>query len=193
MGTAVQHEGSVQDRIVVAARHLFSTRGFHQTAMADLAAEAKVSVGAIYRSFEGKADIIKAIVAADTERWLGELQDFPGRVRSGAVTGEGALTELILWQLSESDETLGLEILAEGHRNPAVAGTIGIFCEQYRAVFRELARLINPALPDEDLDGAEELLLAMMFGLGHRNLSRPRLDEQATARIAARLILKALR
>ena len=40
-----------------AARSLIAERGFHQTAMADIAKEAKVSVGAIYRAFENKADI----------------------------------------------------------------------------------------------------------------------------------------
>ena len=62
---AVQRDIGARERIVAAARCLFSSRGFHQTAMADLAKEAKVSVGAIYRSFESKADIVRAIIVAD--------------------------------------------------------------------------------------------------------------------------------
>ena len=40
--------------------------------------------------------------------------------------------------------------------------------------------------------GAEELVLACMFGLGHRTLSCPRLSETETAEVTGRMILSAL-
>lgn len=180
------------DRIVAAARHLFATRGFHQTAMADLAAEANVSVGAIYRSFPSKAEIIRAIIASDTEESLIELKATYDDVAAGRISVADALERTVLGELNNNEQALSHEILAEGHRNPDVADTIGAFCGRYRAIFRDLVRLANPALSEEELDGACELLLACMFGFSHANLSRPCISREDTARMARRMILRSL-
>ncbi|CAN5163202.1 hypothetical protein BH10PSE13_BH10PSE13_02280 [soil metagenome] len=190
---AAQHENAAQQRIVAAARQLFASRGFHQTAMADLAKEANVSVGAIYRSYASKADIILAIIVADSEMMLSELQGDAERVRNGDIPIETAIQQIVLRRLSDQDEALGHEILAEGHRNPAVARAVSGFCVQYREIFIELARLVRPSLSQEYLEGAGELLLACMFGIGHRELSHPRLDEKTTAVVVSKLVLNALR
>ena len=190
---AVQREVGARDRIISAARCLFSSRGFHQTAMADLAKEAKVSVGAIYRSFDNKADIVRAIIHNDMERVLAELQALCERLEAGHLTVEQAFEHLILSQFAQKEEALSHEILAEAHRNVDVAGAIGAFCGQCRATIGRMARVGNPGLSGEDMEGAEELILACMFGFAHRNLAQPQLDNQTTARIASRLILNALR
>jgi AcrR family transcriptional regulator len=56
-------------QIVAAARRCFSRDGFHQTSMPDIAAEAGVSVGAPYRYFAGKDEIILEI-AGDAFRMM---------------------------------------------------------------------------------------------------------------------------
>src|SRR3546814_5592757 len=53
---------SPRERIVNAARRLFGSKGFYATTTAELAVEAAVSIGQIYRLFTGKDDIILAIV-----------------------------------------------------------------------------------------------------------------------------------
>lgn len=189
---AVQQETGARGRIVAAARHLFSTQGFHQTSMAELAHEARVSVGAIYRLFKGKADIIEAIVQEDSAGRLEEITELHERVRMGILTIEAALTQIALRALSGGDEALSFEILAEAHRNPEVASMITDLCLHYRSGFRDLVQLINPDLSDIHLNAAEELLLACMFGLGHRNLSSPRLGAPETAALTARMIIDAL-
>jgi len=189
---AVQHENAAQQRIVAAARQLFASRGFHQTAMADLAREAKVSVGAIYRSYTSKADIVLAIIVADSEITLGQLQGDAERVRNGDISIETAIQQIVLRSMQDKDEALVHEILAEGHRNPAVASAVAKFCVQYREIFIELAKLARPSLSGEYLEGAGELLLACMFGIGHRRLSQPSIDEVTTARIVSKMILNAL-
>lgn len=190
---AVQRDVPTKERIVAAARTLFATRGFHQTAVADLAREAQISVGAIYRSFESKADIVHAIVQADTERRLVALNGFCDSLEQGQVTIEQGLEHLILAQFCGNADALTHEILAEAHRNAAVSGTIGDFCERYREILGRVARIANPELSREDQDGAQELMLACMFGFANRNLSHPFLDNERTARVATRLILQALR
>lgn len=180
------------DRIVAAARHLFAIRGFHQTAMADLAAEANVSVGAIYRSFPSKAEIIRAIIVSDTARHLTDLQQVVDQVSSGSLSVAQGLEKVILSELAYTEQALSHEVLAEGHRNRDVAETIGRFCVQYRSLFRDLAAFANPGLSKADLDGGAELLLASMFGFSHAKLSSPCMSDEETARAARRLILRSL-
>jgi AcrR family transcriptional regulator len=58
-----------RDQIVAAARRCFARDGFHQTSMPDIAAEAGVSVGAPYRYFASKEEIILEI-AGDAFRLI---------------------------------------------------------------------------------------------------------------------------
>ena len=161
--------------------------------MADLAKEANVSVGAIYRSYASKADIILAIILADSARLLGELQDDVEHVRRGEIGIEAAIEQIVLRRLSDKDEALTHEMLAEAHRNHRVASSISDFCVAYKETFADLAKLAHPALSGDELQGVAELLLACMFGLGHRELTRPQLDEATTAKVTAQLTLRLLR
>src|SRR3546814_18787560 len=52
---------SPRERIVNDARRLFGSKGFYATTTAELAVEAAVSIGKIYRLFTGKAVIILPI------------------------------------------------------------------------------------------------------------------------------------
>jgi len=190
--TAVQQKSASQQRIIAAARQLFAERGFHQTAMADLAKEASVSVGAIYRSYSSKADIILDIILVDSREALAELQADADMVRKDAVPVEAALEQIILRCLSYKDGALMHEILAEAHRNPQVAASISDFHVSYREIFSELAQLARPSLSGDELEGVVELLLVCLFGLGHQGLTRPNMDEATTAKVMTRLILQAL-
>ncbi|MDE8653122.1 TetR/AcrR family transcriptional regulator [Novosphingobium album (ex Liu et al. 2023)] len=189
---AEQQKGCVTDRVVAAARRLFAARGFHQTAMADLAAEAQVSVGTIYRVFAGKADIIRAIIVADSERIFAELNHDIDRALSGEAPVEAVIEQIVERHLAEQADALVHEALAEAHRDEKVAALIGHFFARYREIVRRLVGLANPRLSERELDAAEELMIACLFGLGHRTLIRPRLDPDEAARIITGMILSAL-
>ena len=76
-------------QIVAAARRCFSRQGFHQTSMPDIAAEAGVSVGAPYRYFSSKEEIILAI-AGDAFRLI-----FGPVERLAATTGDLTMADLV--------------------------------------------------------------------------------------------------
>ena len=64
-----------QDRhhqILRAAMSCFARRGFHQTTMNDISAEAQISVGLIYRYFDSKEAVI-AFMAAEHMKDLGQM------------------------------------------------------------------------------------------------------------------------
>lgn len=189
----MQQKVGAKDRIVAAARELFAERGFHRTAMADLAEHAQVSVGTIYRSFASKSEIIRAIIRDDTEGTFEELKADIELVRHGSIGGAAAIENLIAQWVSHRHDALNHEIVAEAHRDPEVAGLITSTAGQFRELFRNLAQLTQPDLPDDELEGVAELLLACLFNMGNRWFTKPGLDDAQTAASVARLILRALK
>lgn len=188
-----KQETGARARILDAARRLFGDRGFHQTSMAELANGAQVSVGLIYRLFKGKEDIIEAIVASDVDENIARTTLLRERLDAGEFSVEKAFEQLLLQVLEDKDEALSFDILAEGTRNATVGKTIEDMFMRYRRFLRHFACAANPDLSDEALDGAEDVILSCIFGLGHRTLSRPNLDADATARRGAQMIVAALR
>ncbi|MGW8203151.1 TetR/AcrR family transcriptional regulator [Sphingomonas bisphenolicum] len=189
---AVQQEKNGRVRILAAARTLFDSHGFHQTAMAELAVAAQVSVGQIYRLFKSKEDIIEALVHDDADQWCGEMAEIQMRMDAGELTIVDTFELLLLHTIDEKDEALSFDILAESFRNPAVADTIGAMCQRFRTYIRYFACAANDKLSGEALDAAEEMILACLFGLGHRSVSRPRLSASSAARLTAEMIVTAL-
>lgn len=188
----MQHKASARERVIASAKQLFSERGFHGTAMADLAEGAQVSVGGIYRCFASKSEIIRAIVQDDTEQTLGQLREAIEQVRTGSTDGAVAVEALVFQWLSAKRDALNHEIVAEGHRNPEVAETIFTICSQFREQFRILVKLVQPDLDDIEVEGGAELLLACLFGMGSREFTDPRLDASQAAAIVTRLFLQGL-
>lgn len=190
---AVQHELGSRDRILLAARSSFAGQGFHQTPMAELAQAAQVSVGQIYRLFKDKEDIIAAIVEADANERATEISLLCERAKRGELSIERTFELMALTVIDTKEEALSFDILAEAFRNPAVGQTITAMCVRYRAALRECACIANPNLSDKAIDAAEEMIMACMFGLGHRSLSMPKLSSPEAAQWAARLIVASLR
>ena len=176
-----------------AARDLFAAKGFHQSAMAELAAAAQVSVGQIYRLFKGKEDIIEAIVKSDTHEREAMILNLQTHLDAGEISIERTFELLLLEVMDNPHEALSFDILAEGFRNARVGGTITDMCKGLRKSLRDFACVANPNLSGEALRSAEEMILACLFGLGHRSLSAPDISAERTASRAAFMIIAALR
>src|SRR5215831_14032247 len=58
---SAEHLAARRQQILDAARICFIRNGFHVTSMQDVIAEAGLSVGAVYRYFKSKNEIIEAI------------------------------------------------------------------------------------------------------------------------------------
>lgn len=58
---SAEHLTARREQILDAARRCFLRNGFHQTSMHDVIREADLSIGAVYRYFPGKTDLIAAI------------------------------------------------------------------------------------------------------------------------------------
>ena len=153
--------------------------GFHGASMADIAAEAKLSVGIIYRYFANKEAIIEAIVAADLadlRAKFAEFDDVPDdKVLDTLLDG---LEQALEHKYTPDTAALALEVLAEAARNPRVAAMVAGADAQERELGRGLCRRLTPGSPPVDIDARSEILAAMFDGVMMRVISNPDLDRK---------------
>lgn len=186
-------EDGGRSKVVSAARAIFLQKGFHQTSMAELSDRADVSVGQIYRLFRNKGEMIAAIIQEDTNARIASLAALRDDVSRGSLTAHQAFQRAALEALEGGQEALTFEILAEGFHNPFVGDVIGMLCERYRAMLSEIIVSACADITGSKLLAAEEMLLAILFGLGNRSLSRPPLSAEDTAHYAADMIVAMLK
>jgi len=117
---------SVPDRrsqILDAALVCFARRGFHQTSMHDISAEAGISVGLIYRYFENK----EAVISAMADRHKKEISQMLDRARQAPTLFE-SLEILFTAHCCENEprviSAFVVDLYAEASRNLHLAKTL---------------------------------------------------------------------
>lgn len=149
--------------------------GFHGTTIADIAAEAGISVGIIYRYYKNKEAIIEAIVArgvSEVESRLEEVKFLQGHDLADHMLA--AVPEIVASNAERERSGLRLEIFAEAARNPRVEDIV----RRYGAVQREqlrgiLVRTLNKQTSIEELDERLEMLIVIFDGLLSHDLRSP--------------------
>ncbi len=137
-------------RILDAAERCFVRTGFHRTTMQDVATEAGMSAGNLYRYFPSK----DAVVAGLTERDRAEAaESFAalGEAGTGFMSGFERLGHRHFADEPREKAMLCLEIWAEATRNPAVARLTAEFSED---VVARLTGLLDAATASGDISPA---------------------------------------
>ena len=169
------------DQILAAAAAAFARRGFHATTVHDIAAEAGISAGLLYRYFAGKDDVVVALV----EAYVAEVHTAIER----AETLTGAIEAVFASADDERAEgRLFIEVLAESLRNPRVDDVVRRAETRVSVALADriqAAQRAGEASPDLDPDAAAELVLALGDGLALRAARAsdplPALEAQLTA------------
>lgn len=155
-------------QILDAARTCFRERGFRQTTIEEICAEARISPGALYRYFDCKADLMAAIALdarAEAEAMLDWLTDAE-RLLDGLAEMARAFFETF-----ENDSGLLADIWAEAARDPQLARALQ---EREKVTMGRVASAIEkamrtgsayPALTPEE---AAETLIAALEGMALR-------------------------
>lgn len=172
-----------QQRILDATVRCVRRSGFHAASMADIAAEAKMSVGVIYRYFANKEAIIEAIVGKD-------MAEMRAKFGQWDATPDDKLLDSLLAIVDEAIEHhygldkagLALEVLAEAARNPRVAAMVARADAQERELGRTLWRRIAPHLTGDALAAREEVMVMLFDGMMVRAVSNPNVDRAALSR-----------
>jgi AcrR family transcriptional regulator len=164
------HLAARRQQILDAARTCFLRNGFHATSMQDVIAEAGLSVGAVYRYFPGKAEIVEAIAGqyaaelwesfvalAEGDRPLGDVMAAAIGIVDGATGPEGPMR-------------LAVQVWAEALRDERIAATARKVYTKFRGNFVKVAeRAVErgelPAGTDPHATGAALFSLVVGYGL----------------------------
>ncbi len=131
-----------RSQLLQAAKHCFRTYGFQASTVDRIAAEAQVSVGLLYRFFDSKSAIIKAIILEDVEAQLEQagiaIENSPGE----APETSRAITSRLVETTCDRDRiALMLEIAAEVCRDPALRSFLQVKRAQVKeALVKKLER-----------------------------------------------------
>lgn len=156
-------------QILEAARACFQARGFRETTVEEICAEARVSPGALYRYFDAKADIIAAIALdarAEAEAAFQELE-----AGDALVDALAEMARAYFAAFEGAEAAFLTDIWAEAVRDPGLARALARRDEaaraQLAAAIARAARAgaVYPALSPED---AAETLLAALEGFARR-------------------------
>jgi AcrR family transcriptional regulator len=167
---SAEHLAARRQQILDAARRCFVTNGFHATSMQQVISEAGLSVGAVYRYFPSKSDLIAGIaeqMAADIMGQLRSIADAPERslvdVMDGAVgivdanTGpDGALP-------------IAVQVWAEAQRDPILRALVRRVYSQIVEVWMRIAEraITRGELPaGADPGAVGPALAALVTGYG---------------------------
>jgi len=141
-----------REQILAAALRCFARGGFHQTSMAEVCAEAKLSPGSVYRYFRSKDDIIAGLAVAEHHY----MNAFYETVRLLPTLREAVDTLIDFWmngaasKRSSAEGSVGdgsdsflayIEIVAEATRNPRVAALTREYDAAQLAIVREILEI----------------------------------------------------
>ena len=159
-------------QILDAAVACFAKRGFHQTSMHDISAEAGISVGLIYRYFHNK----EAVIAAMADRHKKQIHEILERARQAPNLRE-SLETLFTAHCGETEPHVTaafvVDLFAEASRNPGVAELVSGVCETSMNGVTDLIAQ-SPEGKASDLSPREmaELIFAVNDGMLLRGVLR---------------------
>src|SRR6476646_11862032 len=164
-----------RSQILEAAIVCFAKRGFHQTSMHDISAEAGISVGLIYRYFANK----EAVISAMADRHKSEIQDVLERARQAPTLLESLEILFTAHCCENSPKVVSafvVDLYAEASRNPQVADLVrDVLQTSMDGVTDLIARspegknAAGGLTPDE----LSELIFAVARGMLMRDVLRP--------------------
>ena len=161
-----QHLAARRRQILDAAARCFVAEGFHQTSMQDVIQAAGLSVGAFYRYFPSKTDLIRAIA----EETVGDLLiELDATVRSGSpprlVDAMWQVLNIAEQRISGDQRArLAVQVWAEALRDPELAELVA---DIYQRVRDRLTLLATRAAEDGQLPAGADpgSVGAVLFGL----------------------------
>lgn len=176
------------DQILRAAAAAFARRGFHATTVQDIATEAGISAGLLYRYFAGKDDVVVALV----ETYVADLHTAIEQAETLAAAVDAVFSYTAdLPGGAQTDGRLFLDVLAEALRNPRVDAVVRTADARVSVALADkiqAAQRAGEADASLDPDAAADLVLALADGLALRaaraDASLPDLEASLTDLLA---------
>lgn len=185
----LQHQTDRRAAILDAAERCFSRAGFHQTSMNDICQAAGMSPGNLYRYFPSK----EAIIAGITERHRAQIAANFDAVENAPSFYEGmaAMARVYMVERSAEEVNLGIEIMAECRRNPAIAR---LFYDLEDEVQARLVKLLKSAAargeinPSTDFESAAAMVSVIADGISLRRVADRGFDAERMLPLVFRMV-----
>jgi len=177
---SAEHLAARRQQILDAARRRFARDGFHTTSMQQVIAEAGLSVGAVYRYFPSKSDLIVAIaqqmadgiaaqltvIAGDPDRSLTDVMEAAAGIVDANTGPDGVLP-------------LVIQVWAEAQRDPALRAMVAHIYGELVSVYEGIAAhaIARGELPaDADAAAVGPALAALLVGYGILRMMTGKVD-----------------
>lgn len=164
-------------QILEAAQSCVQKAGFHGASMSEIAIEARISVGIIYRHFRCKEDIIEALVAEETERSERKF------LALGHLTVEKLMSAIRkdiqqenLQAYMRQRAAFHLEVLSEASRNERVLRILRTAEAREHALTLRACRQLSPGSDPARIEAKAEIMAMIFDGIWIRSVLNPRLD-----------------
>jgi AcrR family transcriptional regulator len=179
---------------MTAAHRCFARRGLHETTMQEIADEAGLSAGALYRYFDGKEALIEALADWGREFKQEALEELSS---GGGAEALARAVEAILEPLeadsAETDAALRLDVRLWGEAldQPAIRR---LFRQQMAALRDPIATFVRSERKagrirrDVDPEAVAEAVVALLAGLGLQKAFDPELDVARYARTIGKVL-----
>lgn len=162
-----------RDEIAAAARLCVVRHGFHAASMAQIAEQAKMSVGQIYRYFPNKEAIVYDIVERIVSQRLAWIASSARQFDLAAFLASRMFSE----DATEvEDRALLLEVTAEATRNPAVAEIVRKADRRLHAQAMAAVRVDYPELSEREAAARVEFVAVLSEGTAFRRATEQPAD-----------------
>jgi AcrR family transcriptional regulator len=181
---AAQPLGTIrEEQILAAAETCFRRHGFHAASMAQIAHEAKMSVGQIYRHFDNKEAIVGAIIRRDMRAPIADMQHLETHGGDPAAAIMAYLGDEMERLASPERAALNLEIMAEAARNPKVKALVSEADREWRDHARALlSKNLKQNWPAGELEARIDVISLLFEGLPFRTVQNPGMDRDRLKR-----------
>jgi AcrR family transcriptional regulator len=177
-----EHLAARRQQILDAAHRCFLRDGFHATSIQDVIAEAGLSVGAVYRYFKSKDDLIRAIA----ESVIGGADEVFADIAAHEppLPLLDALDRALTYVDRQSENgtlRIALQVWAEALHDPGLAEFVAATYNRFRSRFIQLAVRAqrNGELPaDTDTEAAGAALFGLIPGYVLQRILTGRPDRQ---------------
>lgn len=178
-------------QIVDAAASCFIRDGFHAASMSEIAREAGMSVGHIYRYFSGKEAIIEAIVQLHVETILEDLPE----IKATPAATRASLVDHVLGAACGREQhwaAMMIEVRAEAARNGAIAKMVRNADVELKRHFREIMVAgFEPGQVPFDIDDRMAMIPMAIEGINLRMIAFPDTSKTASEALIRAVIAAA--
>ncbi|TLV16651.1 TetR/AcrR family transcriptional regulator [Klebsiella indica] len=165
VGKVLQKQQIRRGEIVNAAQKCFAEKGLHGASVADIARQAGLSVGQLYRIFASKEEIVEAIVTEIVNARVGEMIAGNHDLSRMAAILAGAIP---VNEHTKNDNYLLMEINAEASRNPRLRDIMLQADRRLKEEGGRLTRHYHPDMSDEHINAACEFIAILTEGAAYR-------------------------